>query len=95
MLFCGTRSELRGLLPKLAAHDGLADLDERYPRAGSYVVRVLREQGKEQPASLVIIGAGRAGVDKALGAMLNVLTCPKTQYSHWLVSHTQIRRNMP
>ena len=96
VFYCGTLPELKSKLPDLAKREELADLTDSYPPAGSFVIRFIeskpsgRKKGAQteaKPASLVIVCGDEAGADKALAQILNVLTTPKTQYSHWLIDH--------
>ena len=96
VFFCGTPDELRALLPALADHETLSDIGEDYPKPGSYAIRLVakpvdrRKKGKAEdvPVSLLVICGDEAGADQALANMLNVLTFPKTQYSHWLLRNS-------
>ena len=42
IFYIGTVAEMRELLPDLARHSALADLNDTYPAAGEYVIRVIR-----------------------------------------------------
>jgi hypothetical protein len=95
VFFAGTRAELETLLPALARHPDLADLDASYPRAGGHVVRFLRrvpdvkkkEIAAEMPVSMVVLGGDEAATERAMTALLNVVTPPRALYSHWLTAH--------
>ena len=95
VLFVGSLSELKTLLPALAAHPDLADIDVAYPAAGTFAMRFVRkppslkkkEKAETMPESLVIICGDEAGVDKAVRLLPNVIRQPKSLYSHWLLKH--------
>jgi hypothetical protein len=95
VFFLGTFAELKRLLPEMASQPDLRDLGENWPVAGSYVVRfvkkpVERKKGErpvEVPESWVLLCGDEAGAAKAEAALLNVITPPKSQYSHWLLKH--------
>jgi len=93
VFFCGSWNELQKLLPALASHPDLAGVDASYPAPGGYALRFLSKPAKRakdappSPVSLVLICPDEAAIDKALTNLSNVLTTPKTQYSHWLPGH--------
>jgi len=95
VFFVGSLQELRTLLPTLANHPDLSDLDDLYPRAGEYVLRFVRrkpdlkkkESEEQMLESMLVIAPDEAGVEKALTVMLNVVTPPRSLYSHWLITY--------
>ncbi len=91
LFFIGSLRELQSLVPKLAAHPDLADLDEGYPAAGEYAIRWLAAPANATASprgeSLVIVCPDEPGVAKAVSILPRVVTQPRSQYSHWLVDH--------
>jgi hypothetical protein len=96
ILFMGTFQELKKILPELSEHSDLSDISQQYPCAGNYVVRFVRhqlepkskERLEDQPESMLIICGDEDGADKALSLLGNVVTQPRSQYSHWLINHS-------
>jgi len=95
VFFFGTLEELKSLLPALGMRTELADLSERYPAKGQYVIRFVRrspnprlkEKLEDMPESLLILVADDAGAGKALELLPKVIRQPKFLYSHWLPEH--------
>ena len=98
VFFIGTVEELNGLLPQIAKRKELSDLGQRYPTAGNYAVRFVKNETPSQKAvdkqissasaySMLIIVADKAGAEKALDLLPNVVTYPRNLYSHFLVTH--------
>jgi hypothetical protein len=93
--FFGTRAELKSLMPTLAAHPDLADLSDKHPAKGTYVIRFLRKQPNlrkkeklaDMPESMVILFSDEAGAQKARKQLTRVITPPRYLYSHWLLKH--------
>jgi len=94
IFFFGRLEELKKDLPLLASHPDLQDVDEKYPGKGNYLIRFLQKPpdpkakaGTAQTLkSMVILVGDEEGATRAEKNLSQVITFPKSQYSHWLVS---------
>jgi hypothetical protein len=96
VFFFGTVAELKTHLPELAAHPDLKDIGENYPAKGNYIIRFVQKpaKGKQEkklaenaPESMLLLVGDEAGATRAETNLINVITYPRTQYSHWLLKH--------
>jgi hypothetical protein len=93
VFFFGTLAELKKLLPALAEHPEMQDVNNDYPAKSNYIIRFLQKPADAKskvaagrPAeSMVILVADEEGAERAEVNLINIVTYPRTQYSHWLV----------
>ena len=93
--FLGTLPELAAMFPVFASRPELADLSDKHPAKGTYAIRFVRripnlrkkERAEDMPESMLILGGDDAGIAKAMALLPNVVTQPKSLYSHWILAH--------